>query len=901
MAETEHERPNPEALLEAVRGEGRGHLKIFLGAAPGVGKTYAMLLAAGRAKDDGVDVVAGVIETHGRPETMALLDGLEVLPRRAVPYRGRALEEFDLDAALARKPKLLLVDELAHSNVPGSRHPKRHQDVEELRDAGIDVWTTLNVQHLESFNDIVAQITKVRVRETLPDSVLEGADEVVLIDLPPEELIKRLKEGKVYVPAQAEQAMGHFFQPGNLTALRELALRRTAERVDSQMLSYMRRHAIAGPWPAGERILVCVSPHPDPMTLVRAGRRLADQLDAKWTALYIETPAHQRLSDGERERISAALRLAEYLGGDARTVPGNDLVVELRRFVRNHNVTQLVLGKSKRARWRELLQRSLVHELLRRDDGVAIHVVPASAGAEPAGRPPFVWAFNPALSWTAYAYSTLAVIVAGLAAKGLEAATSLDPAGLSAVFLAGVLFSALRYGLPPSIFASLLSLAVYNFFFLPPLYTFTVQDPRNVLALITFLVISFFTSHLVGRSREQARAVRRRFKMTAALYDFSRKLAATQALDDVLWAIVHQAASSLGTKVVLLLPEDARLSVRAAYPPEDRLGEADWAAADWAWQRGEVAGRGSATMPGADRLYFPMRTGRGAVGVLGVELAAGRSRLDPDQERLLEAVLDQGAVAIERASLDREMAEARVLAETDKLRTALLSSLSHDLRTPLTSVMGAVTSLRSQAGKLDAAAQDELLGTIEEETDRLNRFLANLLDMTRLESGALHLNRGWTDAAELIGAAVTRAKGRLGARRVAVDVAPDAPMLRVDFMLFQQVLFNLLDNVAKYAPENSTVRIAARREGKDAVIEVIDEGIGIAPAELERVFDKFYRLGGGDRQAAGTGLGLSICRGIVEAHGGRIAARSPAADGHGTAIAIRLPIEAAPRAETEAA
>lgn len=900
MAENERERPSPDALLEAAKGEKRGRLKIFLGAAPGVGKTYAMLLAARRAKEDNIDVAAGVIETHGRPETMALLDGLEVIPRRAVPYRGRTLEEFDLDAALARRPRLLLVDELAHTNVPGSRHPKRYQDVEELRDAGIDIWTTLNIQHLEAFNDIVAQITKVRVRETLPDSVLEGADEVVLIDLPPEELIKRLKEGKVYVPDQAEQAMGHFFQPGNLTALRELALRRTAERVDSQMLSYMRRHAIAGPWPAGERILVCISPWPDPMTLVRAGRRLADQLDAKWTALYIETSAHQRLSDEQKERISAALRLAEYLGGDARTVPGADLVVDLRRFVRNHNVTQLVLGKARRARWRELFQRSLVHELLRQDEGVAIHVVPSSEGKAGAGRPPILWAVRK-MGWSAYTYSTLAVLVASLAAKGLALGTSLDPAALSAVFLAGVLFSALRYGLLPSIAASLLSVTVFNFFFIPPLYTFTVQDPRNVLALVTFLVVAIFTSNLAGQTREQARAVRRRFKITAALYDFSRKLAATHALDDALWAIVHQVASSLATKVVLLLPEDGRLAIRAGYPPEDRLAEGDWAAADWAWKRGEPAGRGSATIPGADRLYFPMRTGRGAVGVLGIELAPGRSWLEPDQERLLEAVLDQGAVAIERALLDREMAEARVLAETDRLRTALLSSLSHDLKTPLAAIMGAVTSLRTQAERHDAAAREELLATIEEETERLNRFLANLLDMTRLEAGALHLNRDWTDAAELIGAALARAKKRLGARNIEVNVAEDTPLLRVDFTLFQQVLFNLLDNVAKYAPDHSTVRVIARREGKDVVIEVVDQGIGIAPTELERVFDKFYRLAGGDRQAAGTGLGLSICRGIVEAHGGRIAARSPVANGHGTAIEIRLPAETAPQAEADAA
>lgn len=891
--QTEIHRPSPDALLEAAKGESRGRLKIFLGAAPGVGKTYAMLQAAQRARADGIDVLVGIVETHGRAETEALLNGLAVLPRREIPYRGRAMPEFDLDAALARKPRLLILDELAHTNVPGSRHPKRFQDVEELLAAGIDVWTTLNVQHLDSFNDIVFQITKVRVRETLPDSVLERADEIVLTDVTPEELIKRLKEGKVYIPEQAEQAMKGFFQPGNLTALRELALRRTAERVDSQMLSYMRQHAIAGPWPAGERIAVCISAHPDPMRLVRAGRRLADQLDAKWTALYIETPAHQRLSDEERDRIAAALRLAEYLGGEARTIPGTDLIQELRRYARNNNVTQLVLGKARRTRWRELFQHSLVHELLRRDDGLNIHVVSSATGDE-ARAARFADFGRPSAGWTAYAAAFLSVGVAGLVAKGLEAWAEIDPAALSIVFLTSVLYSALTFGLLPSVFASLVSVCVYNFFFLPPLYTFTIQDPQNAVALVAFLIVAIFTSNLAGRTREQARATRRRLKTAAALYDFSRKLAATHELDDVLWAISHQVASALGARTVVLLPTEGRIVIRAGYPPDDRLDDGDWAAANWAWEKGEVAGHGSATMPNAERVYYPMRTGRGTVGVLGAQFE-GKGLLTPEQRRMLEALLDQAAVAIERAKLDREMQESRVLAETDKLRSALLSSLSHDLRTPLTSILGALATLREKGDSLDAAGKESLLHDVEGEAERLNQFVGNLLDMTRLESGALTVKRDWVDLRELCGSAIGRARPRLGSRRVSLEFGHDVPLLRADFVLMQQVLYHLLENASKYAPETASIRIDVHVEGDEVVMAVTDDGIGIAPGDLEKVFDKFYRAVGGDRQVAGTGLGLAICRGIVEAHGGTIRAYSPIADGHGTRIAIRLPLEARPR------
>lgn len=893
------ERPSPEALLAAAKSENRGKLKVFLGAAPGVGKTYAMLEAAHRRQAEGVDVVVGLVETHGRSDTGAQLTGIEMLSRSTIEHRGQTLTEFDLDAALRRRPQLLLVDELAHTNAPGSRHPKRWQDVEELLAAGIDVYTTLNIQHLESVNDVVAQITQVRVRETLPDSILERADEIELVDLPPQELLQRLKEGKIYAPEQAQRAEKNFFKPGNLTALRELALRRTAERVDAQMLDYMQRHAIAGPWPAGERIVVCVSAQPDPVRLVRAARRLAEQIKAPWTALYVETPRHTRLSDAARDRIAAALRLAEYLGGEARTVPGADIIAEVLRFTRSHNVTQVVLGKVPRARWRDLFFPSLVHELMRRGEGLAVHVVPADPEERYESRLSQWWPGAVPGAWRPYAYSLAAVALAGFAAQGLGYFLNLTT--LSLVFLTAVLYSAVTFGLLPSVFTSIAAMLAYNFFFLPPLYTFTIADHDNILALVTFLAVAILTSNLAGRVREQARAARRRHRTAAALYDFSRKLAGARSLDDLLWAVVHQVAAMLSAKVVILLAENGQVAVRAGYPPEDMLPPGDQAAAQWTFNKGEPAGHGSNTLPSAERFFVPARTGAGVIAVIGVVAERPDTPLDPEQRRLLDALADQAAVAIERTQLGEQMADARVLRESDKLRAALLSSISHDLRTPLASIIGSVTSLLSYGRELTEEARHDLLHTIQEEAERLNRFVGNLLDMTKLESGALSLRRDWTDVAEVIGTAVARARPQLRDRPVEIEVEAGLPMLRLDYVLFEQVLFNLLDNAAKYGPPEESVRIAARREGGTIAVSVSDRGPGIPPVDRERVFDKFHRVRSGDRVVAGTGLGLSICRGIVEAHGGTIVAESPLADGRGTAFIIRLPVEVAPETPREVA
>ncbi|HTZ34460.1 MAG TPA: sensor histidine kinase KdpD [Stellaceae bacterium] len=891
-------RPSPDALLHQAEQERRGRLKIFLGAAPGVGKTYEMLLTAQAKRREDVDAVIGVVETHGRKETEALLAGLEIMPRRKVEYRDHVLEEMDLDAILARHPKLVLVDELAHRNAPGSRHPKRYLDVEELLDAGIDVYTTLNIQHLESLNDVVARITRIRVRETVPDSIIDRADDVEVVDLTPDDLIQRLKEGKVYVPAQAERAVRHYFQPGNLTALRELALRCTAQRVDDQMVNYMRAHAIAGPWAAGDRVLVGVNQSPTCASVVRYARVFADRLHAPWTAIHIETARTHRLSESERDRISECQRLAQRLGGEAVTVPAADVTQGLVDYARANNFTHVVIAKSRRSRWSELWRGSVTHRLIRRAGDINVHVIaepPREAEAtsggvdEPADIVP---ASAEGFDAGPYAGSLAMVAVALLVGFGLQHWLAVQ--NISLVFLTAVLTSAIAYGLWPSLFACLASVLIYNFFFLPPLYTFTIADPENVVALFFFAVVAVIASNLTARVRAQAVAARQRAKATDDLYQFSRKLAGIATLDELLWATAYQIALMLKVRVVLLLPEGESIAVRAGYPPEDRLDEADLAAAKWCWQNNRPAGRDADTLPGARRLFLPVRTGRGAVAVVGIDGDHPGPLLSPDQRRLLDALTDQTALAIERINLAEDLDRARLAAETDRLRSALLTSLSHDLRTPLASILGSATTLDSYGARLDERTMGELTRTIREEAERLNRFIANLLDMTRLESGAVEPRIAPHDLSELVASALDRADKILAGHRVELDLAADLPPLALDPVLFEQVLFNLLDNAAKYAPAGSLVRIEARREGGQVQLSVIDEGGGIAPADLERIFDKFYRVQAQDRQRAGTGLGLAICRGFIEAMGGSIAARNRS-DRSGAIFTLSLPVAASVR------
>jgi two-component system sensor histidine kinase KdpD len=883
-------RPSPEALLAAAQKEGRGRLKVFLGAAPGVGKTYEMLTAAQARQREGVDVVVGVAETHGRAETEALVRGLEILPRRRIDYRGHMLEEMDLDAILKRRPQLVLVDELAHTNAPGTRHPKRYLDVDELLAAGIDVYTTLNIQHVESLNDVVAQITRIRVRETVPDSVLDRADDIEVVDLSADDLIQRLKEGKVYVPHQAERAIRHYFKPGNLTALRELALRRTAQRVDEQMVTYMQAQAISGPWAAGERVLVCVNHEPAGAGLIRYTKRLADRLHGPWTALYVETSRHQRLDDAARDRVADTLRLAERLGGNALTVPGARIADDVVNYARANNITHIVIGKSTRSRWFELLHGSVVHELVRRSGTISVHVIAGDSGEAVPAKTITTAPAQPEIDLRPYAWTT--GIVALALGIGVPLQQYLSITNVALVFLTAVLIAAIRFGLLPSLYACLISVLAYNFFFLPPLYTFTIADRENIVALFFFLVVAVIASNLAARTRSQMVAARARVRTTEELFGFSRKLAGISTLDDLLWATVYQIALMLPVRVVVLLPDGEGIAVRAGYPPEDELDEADLAAARWTWEHNRPAGRGADTLPGARRLFLPLRTGRGIVGVLGIDRDAPGPLLTPDSRRLLDALADQVAVAIERIAFAEDVDRARVTAATERLRAALLTSISHDLRTPLASILGALTSLRSYGEIYDAKTRDELMATIQSEAERLNRFIGNLLDMTRLESGAVALKPEPLEAAEIVGTALRRASRIVADHRVELDFAPDLPLLKADYLLLEQVLFNLLDNAAKFAPVGTMIRVVGRRDGDFVALRVEDEGPGIPEAERERIFDKFYRVHAQDRQRAGTGLGLAICRGFVEAMGGTIVADNRS-DQAGAVFTVRLPSAAA--------
>jgi two-component system, OmpR family, sensor histidine kinase KdpD len=896
MPETEAiRRPSPDALLvEAQREDkSRGKLKVFLGAAPGVGKTYEMLLSAKAKLAEGADVVVGVVETHGRAETESLLKGFEIIQRARIDYHGHVLHEMDLDQLLKRRPQLALVDELAHTNAPGSRHPKRYLDVEELLAAGIDVYTTLNIQHVESLNDVVAQITRIRVRETVPDLVLNKADDIEVIDLSPEELIQRLKEGKVYVPKQAERALNHYFSPGNLTALRELALRRTAQRVDEQLLTHMRAHAIAGPWPAGERLLVCVSEDPRSAGLVRYTKRLADRLHAPWAAIYIETRRSQNLSEVERDRIADTLRIADKLQGEAITIPGGGNVAEeVLSYSRANNVTQIVMGKSERTRWFELLNGSVVRDVVRHSGNISVHVI---AGGHLASEPIPKKSVKTKASSDHGAHEAmpyLATIVAVALALGfaylLKPFIGIESSDL--VFLVAVIGVANVYGLWPSMFASVASMLVYQFFFLEPLKSFAFSELKNYSALIFFGFTAFVVSNLTAKVRAQANTARNRAATTEALYIFSKKLAGIVSLDDLLWAAAYQIAHSLKTDVVIVLPEsDGGLRVKAGFPPEDDLDQAELGAAKWSFENNRPAGRGSDTLPGAKRLFVPLRTGSGAVGVIG--LARGQRPemlLTPDERRLLDALMDQSAVAIERVRLAGQINEARLAAETERLRAALLTSLSHDLKTPLASILGAVTSLQQYRDVLKEPQRDELVTTIEEEAERLSRFVSNLLDMTKIESGSIELERQPVDIDEIVGAALQRVASIVAHHHVGADLEANLPMLNLDVMLFEQVLVNLLDNAAKYAPQGSTIMVRARRSFGSIVIDVLDEGPGIPEDRLERVFEKFHRVKQGDRQRAGTGLGLAICRGFIDALGGKIAAANRA-DRSGAIFTITFP------------
>ncbi len=878
------------ALLELAAGEGRGKLTIFLGAAPGVGKTYAMLARAARLKAEGTDIVVGLVETHGRSETSQLLDGLDILPRRKIARDAELYGEFDLDAALARKPAIIIVDELAHTNDADARHPKRYQDIAELVGAGINVWTALNVQHLESLADLVTQITGVPVRETVPDVVLQRADEVVLVDLPPAELIARLHEGKVYLPANAKRAADGFFKPSNLTALRELALRRAADRVDDQMVDILRQQAVEGPWATAERLLVCVGPDQLSQSVVRTASRLATGLNARWMVVSLARTNAATPDAESASRLEATLALAERLGGEIRRLTADDYVTEIIRLARKENVTQIVIGRPK-ARLRDrLFTRSLPDALMRSAGDIGIYLVPGDA-AKPR-RPTFLRRRTPPEWVQTVVIPTLSVVAITMIGKGLSQVVALQ--NLSILFLLAVIVSAAFNGLFSAMLAACLSFAAYNFFFIDPLFTLTVARPNEILALLIFIAVAGVTGTLAARLREQMQRARQYARNTEGLYDFSRRLSAAYGLENVLTATATHLNVALGQGIVLLAPDDAGdLVPQVAWPPDIELNETAMIAARWAYEKKEPAGFTTGTLPQIPFLFRPIRSAQRLVGVVGIALDDKRGALSADEDRQLAAILEQGAIAIDRARLVRENAKAAVEKEGEKLQSALLSSLSHDLRTPLASITGAVTTLRQLGERMPAESRADLLASIEEETGRLNRFVTNLFDMTRIESGMAQLRRTPVDLGLAITAAVARAKTVHPDLMVEISLAENLAPALGDAAMLEQVLFNLLDNARKYAGKEAPVAIFARTGDGVASVSVTDQGKGIPGDELEAIFGKFYRRAKGDGRAAGTGLGLSIARGFIEAMGGTIKAESPAIKKRGTRFTIRLPLAGA--------
>ena len=883
----EMRRPSPETFLKVAQAEeaecGRGKLKIFLGYAAGVGKTYAMLEAARQRKGDGRDVVAAYVESHGRSETDVLLEGLEVVPKAQIDYMGVLLPEMDIDAVLARRPQIALVDELAHSNAPGSRHEKRWQDVEELLAAGIDVYTTVNIQHFESLNDVVAQITGVTVRETVPDSLLDLAVEIRLVDIPPEDLLQRLQEGKVYIPEQAALATEKFFKPGNLMALRELSLRRAASRVDDQMRAYMESRSIAGPWPVAERLLVCVSGSPYSERLIRTTRRLADEMKAPWHTVYIETPGGSRFVRENRARVWRDMRLAESLGAQVASISSTSVADGLIDYALRNNVTKIVVGKPTKPRWREFLRQPLVDQIIRLSGSIDVHVVSIAEeqkkgmakGAPRAAAP---------IAWSGYLKSLILVLATSLIC--VPAHRYLVPTNLVMFYLLAVVLAAVRLGRRPAILTALLSVIAFDFFFVPPRFTFVVNDTEYLITFGALFTVGIVISTLVSQSRERAEAIRDREVQTASLYYLSRDLAVASDLEGILDALIRNIEESLGAHLAVLLPEKERLEVKKASSGLD-LGLKELAVADWAFRNRLAAGRGTETLVSAALLYLPIQSTGAALGILGVELSDEADYKSPLSRRLLEAFATQAGLAIERVHLGKQAEQAQILQARESLERALLNSISHDLRTPLVSITGALGALRDKGSPLERQAREDLLDAAWEDAGRLNRFVGNLLDMTRLESGALKLKLVPCDVQDLLGCALAALEPQLGRRKIEVALPPGLPLIRMDMVLMTQVVVNLLDNAMKYTPRQSGIELAAGLADGTLTLTVSDRGPGLPGGELMRVFDKFYRVPVPEG-AGGTGLGLSICRGIVEAHGGSIRAENRA--GGGLRMIVALPI-----------
>jgi two-component system sensor histidine kinase KdpD len=890
------DRPNPDELLASLRqDEARarhGKLRIFFGYAAGVGKTYAMLSAARRERGEGTDVVVGYVEPHGRSETEALVEGLESLPILNVVYRGAALREFDLDAALKRRPAVILVDELAHTNAPGMRHPKRWHDVEELLAAGIDVWTTLNVQHIESLNDVIAQITGIAVKETLPDTVLERADEIELIDITPETLLERLTAGKVYIPAQAERALKSFFQKGNLVALRELSMRQAARRLQRDVEAARQAKASLAPWGTSERLLVCVGPSPSSVRIVRATKRLASSLGCEWLAVAVDTAAAGPRSAEIKERTSRNLRLAEQLGAETHTLVGRSVAETLIDFARTRNVTKIVAGKTAEPRWKQVLFGTVTDQLLERSGDTDVYIV-SGEGQAPAEAPYF--SPSSGVRWDDYGKAGLVVLLCALLGWAAHAA-GLAETNVVMLFLAGVVYVAARLGRGPAVAASIASVLIFDFVFVPPRLTFAVGDSEYLITFGVMLGIGLLISELTSRLQAQLAASQQQEHRTAQLFRMTRQLSELSGSDFLVRTAGRQLQEVFGGEVVLFLREPpAALSIRFGEDTEIAQQPINEVVAHWVMTNGRLPGAGTDTLPNATALFVPLAGSQDIVGVLGVRPADPNRFLDPDQVRLLETCGSFIALSIERDESVLKAHEAKLQVQTEQLRNSLLSSVSHDLRTPLATIAGAASNL---VEKFEGSDRD-LLQTVVDESHRLTRLVENLLDMARLDSGTLVLNRQWHILEEIVGVALNGLKREIGGRHVLVNIPSGLPLLKFDGLLIEQVFVNLLDNACRYTPPNSEIEIRAELANKAVKIAISDNGPGLPEGSEAKVFDKFFR---GDLVSPdgrrGVGLGLAICRAIVESHGGTIRAANRASGG--AEFTIVLPCkESPPQIESE--
>ncbi|MGY6240030.1 DUF4118 domain-containing protein [Burkholderia ambifaria] len=892
-------RPDPDQLLDKLQRDEekqrRGQLKIFFGASAGVGKTYAMLQAARQRLQDGVDVVVGIVETHGRGETAALLDGLDVLPLARIEYRGRTLAEFDLDGALARTPQLILVDELAHSNVQGARHLKRWQDVYELLDAGIDVYTTVNVQHLESLNDVVGAITGIRVWETVPDRVFDAADEVTLVDLPAEELLERMRDGKVYLAQQAERAVRNFFRKGNLIALRELALRRTADRVDAQMREYRADRSIQRIWQARERLLVCVGPGPEAPTLVRAAARLAASVRADWIAVYVETPRLQRLPDARRQRTLDALKLAAELGAETATLAGDDAVAALIGYAKVRNVSKIVAGGSSKVGLARRFARPFGEKLAERAGDVDLMLIRASASDEVRAVPLDAGArdWRDAFAHLGTRRSPLqhylyaAAICAAITGVASVVSARLDLTNLVMLYLLGVVFSAVRLGRGPGVLQSFLSVAAFDFFFVPPRMSFSVSDTQYLLTFFGMLLTSLVISHLTSTLTRQASIAQRRERRTGAIYAMARELGAALTTEQIVEIGSRHVGEVFRARVAFLLPDSAD-QVRQKIEEPDAVvtltgADLDCDVGQWVYDQQKPAGRGTDTLPATTALYLPLKAPMRTRGVLAVASRDPRELEVPEQLRMLDAFAAQIALALERVHYVEIARDALVNMESERLRNSLLSAISHDLRTPLTTIVGFSSMLanaraaapHTPAAERSAQREGELVDAIHDEALRMTGIVTNLLDMARLQAGSVQLKREWSLLEETVGAALAACKRVLAQHPARVSLPADLPLLQMDAVLMERLFTNLFENAAKYTPADTPIDIGAERVTDDGHpfvrVHVDDHGPGLPSGMETRIFDKFTR---GEKESAtpGIGLGLAICRAIVEAHGGRIGA-----------------------------